>query len=326
MKILEIFIAAFFCAIINFLAVYFIMPIFIKYLKSIGFNQSVSEYALKEFQEKSKTPIMGGLIFVVVPSVISLFLFGFDILKYKKEMIVLFAFISFGAIGFIDDFLIIKRSNNEGLKAKYKLLAQIVLAIIIGYLLKFVVNYEIIIPFINYHLDLGYLYIILTVIILGGESNAVNFTDGMDGLCAGTVAIVLSFFAGLALINREVNIFLIIISVIFSLLAYLKYNFFPAKIFMGDSGSLALGALVGILALVLKKEVALIFLGGVFLWEILTVVIQVFSVKVFKKRVFLYTPIHYSFSKKGMPEKEVVLMFYGIALVLGAIGFVIGIF
>lgn len=326
MNYIEIIFSACLVAGISFLAVYFTMPQYIRFLKGLGVSQTVSEYSLKEFQEKAKTPIMGGLLFVVIPCLLSLLLIGFQSSLFKKEMLVLFTFFSFGLIGFIDDFLIIKHQNNQGLNPRYKLVGQIIFSLIAAYFIGQILDFKVTIPFTSIVVDLGYGYFPLAVIMLAGESNAVNFTDGMDGLCAGCVSIVLTFIAVIALLQKELYLFLIIIAVIAALLAYLRYNFFPAKIFMGDTGSLALGALVAILMMVLKKELSLLVIGATFLWEILSVMIQVFSVKVFKKRVFLYTPIHYSFSKKGMPEKEVVLMFYGITLVLSAIGFVVALF
>lgn len=312
-----------FMALISFLAVYIMMPGYINFLKRLGFNQEVSKYSLKEFQAKAKTPIMGGLLFILIPTII--LLIGLPFIHFSlSEVIVLIAFVGYGAIGFTDDFLIIKRQKNDGLKPRYKLIAQLFLAVIIILIINVHLNTKVHLPFINIILDLGFLYYLLVIIMFAGETNAVNFTDGMDGLCAGTVSIVLFFYGIMAYLAGEYGILAIITTVIASLLAYLKYNFFPAKIFMGDSGSLALGALLVGLSIVLKKELALILLGGTFLIEIMSVIIQITAVKLFKRRVFLYTPIHYSFVKKGMSEKNTVLRFYVLTFILALIGFFVG--
>lgn len=314
-----------FFAILSFLAVVLLMPKYIVFLKKIGFNQKVSEYALNDFKEKDKTPIMGGVIFILIPILIIL-IFKFNLLFNPKILVILVTYFLFGLIGFLDDYLIIRHNDNTGLNAKKKLFLQIIASVIIFLLLKDNLSFIIKLPFLNHDINLGYLYPVFLLIMFTGETNAVNFTDGMDGLCAGCVSISLFFFGIIAYLKNEFEILLIIILVISALIGYLKFNFFPAKIFMGDSGSIALGALLVIISVVLKVEILLLFIGATYLWEMLSVIIQIFWVKTFKKRIFLYTPIHYSFSKKGMKEKNVVLMFYKITFITSLIGFLIGMY
>lgn len=302
-----------------------VMPHYIKFLKSLNFHQEVSDYSLKQFVEKAKTPIMGGVIFIMIPIIFSvLFLLGNNITK--KEILVLAAFFGFGFVGFLDDFLIIKRKNNNGLKPKYKLLGQLILVIIFSFFLKDLIDFHIHIPFTQINVDLGYFYYVFLIIMFLGESNATNFTDGMDGLLAGCSIIVLIVFGIYCINAKEYNILLIIISIIAGLLSYLRFNFFPAKIFMGDSGSLALGGLFSMLSVILKKELALVIIGGTFFWELMSVVLQILAVKTIKRRIFLYTPIHYSFVKRGWKEKNVVLFMWAITILLAFIGYFVGLY
>lgn len=308
---------------LTFSTVFILMPYYIEYLKKLNFHQEVSNYSLKEFMQKAKTPIMGGVLFIIFPIIFSL-LFLLNSGINKKELLVMGAFFGFGFVGFLDDFLIIKRKNNNGLKPKYKLLGQFILVVIFSIFLNGVIDFNIHIPFFQKELNLGFLYYPFLVIMFLGESNATNFTDGMDGLLAGCSIIVLSVFAIYCFQMREYNLLMLIISIIGGLFAYLMFNFFPAKIFMGDSGSLALGGLFSMLAVVLKKELALLVIGGTFLWELMSVVLQILAVKTIKRRIFLYTPIHYSFVKRGWKEKKVVLFMWFVTAVLAFIGYFVG--
>ncbi|MPN07588.1 Phospho-N-acetylmuramoyl-pentapeptide-transferase [bioreactor metagenome] len=180
-------------------------------------------------------------------------------------------------------------------------------------------------PFTDLVVNLGWLYIILVFIMFTGSSNAVNITDGMDGLAAGTCFFALIPFILFAWQNELPYIALFILGVLGSLLGYLKYNLHPARIFMGDTGSLALGGLLAALAFVLKQEIALIFIGGVFVYETLCVILQIGSVKIRKKKIFKYTPIHYSFVINGMNEVNVVKMFWMMGFCCMVIGLMIGV-
>ena len=301
-----------------------IMPRFINLLKSLNYNQEVSEYALEEYKKKAATPIMGGLLFVVIPIIVALVV-DYRIIFDPSALMIILSFVLFCLVGFIDDYIIIVQKNNNGLSPKLKMLMQLIFAFVLFVGFKNHIDTNVAIPLTNINIPLGILYGLFMVFVYAAESNAVNFTDGMDGLCAGVSFISLIPFLVFALIDHEYYIATIITSVLGGLLAYLKFNFFPAKVFMGDSGSLALGALFTAIAIALERELLLVIVGGVFVWEMVCVCLQQFSVRVFHKRIFRYTPIHYAFVLRGMKEKRVVLMFYMIAFIFSIIGLMIGV-
>ena len=308
--------------IISLILVLIGMPKLIDYLKKISFNQTVSEYSLKEYKEKAKTPTMGGLLFIVVPIIVTLFL-AKGVLADLKMIVILLSFAGYGLIGFIDDYIIVIKRDNEGLRPKQKFIMQLLLAIIFFIIYRNNVSLDITIPIIKVVLPLSWLYSILVFFMFTGASNAVNLTDGMDGLAAGCSFISYIAFLIIALCMKEYQVAIFISSLLGALLGYLHYNVSPAKIFMGDTGSLALGAGFAAIAMVLKQELLLIIIGGVFVWETLCVIIQISSVKIRKKRVFKYTPIHYSFVLDGISEKRVVRSFWLLSLICAVIGLVV---
>jgi phospho-N-acetylmuramoyl-pentapeptide-transferase len=294
-------------------------PKFIAFLKDKQHNQSVSEYALDSFKSKEKTPVMGGVIFVLIPSILML-VFKPSVLSNPTFVLVFMSFIMYAFIGLWDDLKILYEKNNRGLSARFKLFLQIVFATIIYLLFREHLDTSIYFKPLDLSVELGHMYFILIVVMLSGASNAVNITDGMDGLAAGTVLIALLGFIVLMFSNSSTDLYFFTLSVMASLAAFLVFNQKPAKIFMGDVGSLALGALLASLAMVLKQELTLIFFGLVFIYETVCVMLQIFWVKVFKKRLFRYTPIHYSFILNNWRETAVVYLFYG----LGIIGLILG--
>ena len=308
--------------IISLILVLIGMPKLIDYLKKISFNQTVSEYSLKEYKEKAKTPTMGGILFIVVPIIVTLFL-AKGVLADLKMIVILLSFAGYGLIGFIDDYIIVIKRDNEGLRPKQKFIMQLLLAIIFFIIYRNNVSLDITIPIIKVVLPLSWLYSILVFFMFTGASNAVNLTDGMDGLAAGCSFISYIAFLIIALCMKEYQVAIFISSLLGALLGYLHYNVSPAKIFMGDTGSLALGAGFAAIAMVLKQELLLIIIGGVFVWETLCVIIQISSVKMRKKRVFKYTPIHYSFVLDGISEKRVVRSFWLLSLICAVIGLVV---
>ena len=308
--------------IISLILVLIGMPKLIDYLKKISFNQTVSEYSLKEYKEKAKTPTMGGILFIVVPIIVTLFLTK-GVLADLKMIVILLSFAGYGLIGFIDDYIIVIKRDNEGLRPKQKFIMQLLLAIIFFIIYRNNVSLDITIPIIKVVLPLSWLYSILVFFMFTGASNAVNLTDGMDGLAAGCSFISYIAFLIIALCMKEYQVAIFISSLLGALLGYLHYNVSPAKIFMGDTGSLALGAGFAAIAMVLKQELLLIIIGGVFVWETLCVIIQISSVKIRKKRVFKYTPIHYSFVLDGISEKRVVRSFWLLSLICAVIGLVV---
>ena len=183
----------------------------------------------------------------------------------------------------------------------------------------------ILIPFTHVEIDLGWFYFVLILIMFTAESNAVNLTDGLDGLSSGCVLIALAPFILFSILQGEYGLGVFLMAVFGSLLAYLKNNFFPAKIFMGDTGSLALGGLLAAVAMVLKQEILLVVIGGIFVLEVLSVIIQVTSFKLTGKRVFRMAPLHHHFELGGMNEKQVVLMFWCVEAVFAIVGYLMGV-
>lgn len=301
-----------------------VMPFYIKMLKSRNLNQSVSEYALEEYKQKQKTPIMGGLVFVVVPLIVLAIVYP-EAYTNKETLMIIVSFVLYCLVGFFDDILILLRHNNEGLSPRFKLILEIIITIVIFFTFKDILTLSIDIPFANTSITLPwFIFLPFMVLLYTAEANAVNFTDGMDGLCAGVSLIALIPFAIISCVKGMHHITIMIMPILGGLIGYLFFNFHPAKIFMGDSGSLALGALFASLSIILNKEIALFVIGGVFVWEMFCVCIQISSVKLFHKKVFRYTPIHYAFVLRGMKEVNVVLMFYLIQLVLSVVGLIIG--
>ena len=310
--------------LISFLLVFIIMPVFIKTLVLHNLNQEVSEYALEEYKKKAKTPIMGGLLFVIIPVIVYLAI-NFGHIRNREMLMIILSFISFCSVGFLDDIMIILRRDNSGLSPKAKLLMEFVYCLLIYALFHQDIATTVMIPFLSISIDFKWLYLPFMIMLYLAEANAVNFTDGMDGLCAGVSAIAIISFTGLSFIMKKYDVVIFLSCLLGGLFAYLCYNHYPARIFMGDSGSLALGGLFASLVVILNKEVALFFIGGVFVYEMFCVCLQLTSVKLFHRRIFSYTPIHYAFVLKGYKETKVVAGFYLLAFALAIIGFIIGV-
>ena len=301
------------------------MPKFISYLKSRNINQVTSEYALQEFKDKQKTPIMGGLLFVLIPIFVYIIIY-FKGLGDRRLLFILLSYVLYCSVGFIDDCLVISSHSNEGLSPATRLAMEFGYALILFVMFRDIIPSQVTIPFVRITVPLKwYVFLPFMILLYMAEANAVNFTDGMDGLCAGVSFIGLVAFYILSMLKGYSSVALFIACVLGGLLGYLKFNFKPAKIFMGDSGSLALGALFASLGILLDQNIALFFIGGVFVIEMARVLIQQVSVRIFHKRVFSYTPIHYSFVLKGFPETKVVEGFYLLELVLALLGLLIGI-
>ncbi|TDW14747.1 phospho-N-acetylmuramoyl-pentapeptide-transferase [Breznakia blatticola] len=309
---------------VSLIAVLLIMPVLIPVLHKIKFSQSEREEGLESHKIKTGTPTMGGLIFIVVPVILAIAI-NPSILQDVKMITVLVAYVGYGLIGFIDDFIIVVQKNNNGLPPRIKFLLQAALAICLYLIYKSYGDNTLWIPILHMDINIGFFFFLLVFLMFTAESNAVNLTDGLDGLCAGTVLIALIPFAAFAYQDNQMNLFYFILAVAGSLIGYLRFNIHPAKIFMGDTGSLALGGLLAAIALVLRKEILLVIIGGLFLMETLSVTIQVLSFKTRGKRVFRMAPLHHHFEMGGMKETKVVWMFYGISVVLAILGYVIGV-
>lgn len=302
----------------------FLYPLFINYLNKRQHQQIVSEFSLESFKAKAKTPSLGGVLFVLIP-VISLVVLYPQSLLDTRIVLVLLVYCAYGLIGFIDDYKIILERNNKGLSARVKFMMQLILAIIFYFIFRQELSSSIDLPFTDLDIDLGVLYALFVLFIFTGSSNAVNLTDGMDGLAGGTSLIALVPFAVFAYLQNEAYVFAFICALMASLIAYLWFNKHPAKIIMGDTGALALGAVLAAIALVLKQEFSFVFIMAVFIYETLCVMIQIGSVKLFKKRVFKYTPIHYSYTLSGWKETNVVYFFWFLGFVSMIIGLWLGV-
>ncbi len=303
-----------------------IMPALIRYLHKIKFGQTERDEGLESHKKKNGTPTMGGLAFILVPSIVYVVFALFS--PFRLDMntgIILLAYIGYGLIGFIDDYIIVVKKNNEGLKPGVKFAMQSVLAIVFFLLYRSVSSTGVWIPILDKTIDLGFLYFILVFFMFTAETNAVNLTDGVDGLCAGLMAIALVPFVLFAMLEGVPNVAFLLLLVVFALLGYLVYNLHPARIFMGDTGSLALGGLIAAAAMVLKQELLLIVIGFVFVAEVLSVIIQVTYFKRTKKRIFLMAPLHHHFEKSGWDENKVVRNFWTAGILCALLGLWLGV-
>ena len=287
--------------------------------------------------KKSGTPTMGGLIIILG---IFLGTFLWADLKNIYVLTVIFVSIALGLLGFIDDLLKIKQKNSRGLKSKFKLLGQIIIGLIAIYILSVHSEHQFLnnlyFPFFkNLVFPMGFFFIPFALFIIVGASNAVNLTDGLDGLATVPVMLValsytlISYVVGNTIFAEYLKIpyvenageLSIFCGAIFgSCLGFLWYNAPPAKIFMGDTGSLSLGGSLAAVAIIVKHEIVLAIIGGLFVLETVSVIIQVLSFKLTGKRVFMMAPIHHHFEKKGWPESTIVIRFWIIAIILALIG------
>lgn len=313
---------------ISFLITVLLSPILIPFLKRLKFGQSIREEGPKSHMKKSGTPTMGGLMIIfsiVMTTIIVALKFGEGSIGYEIWLL-LFVLVGYGLIGFIDDFIIIAMKRNLGLTSKQKLAGQVVIAIIF-YVTLHMNDFPtyIQIPGTTVQWELGWFYGVLVVFMLVGATNAVNLTDGLDGLLAGTASIAFGAFALLAayapVANNAVSLFAL--AVVGALLGFLVFNAHPAKVFMGDTGSLALGAAIAGIAILLKLEILLVIIGGVFVIETLSVIIQVISFKTTGKRVFRMSPLHHHYELLGWSEWRVVTTFWSVGVVFAVIGIVI---
>ena len=305
--------------------------ILIPLLKNLNASQRLSEYLEERHKNKKGTPTMGGLIFIIPVIVVMILMYLFGKIKFNTTIfIVIFTFLSYSLIGFIDDFLIIKRNNNKGLSESCKFLLQVVVAIIFFYLFMKSGNEPLLwIHTLGIKLDIGFLYGLIILLVLVSSSNAVNITDGLDGL-AGSLSLIAFLTFGIISYNtgwlegyEEVSLFCFAISG--ALIGFLLFNLNPAKVFMGDTGSLALGATMGAIAILTRHEILLILIGIVFVIETLTCIIQRVYYKFTKRRLFLMTPIHHSFEKKGYSERDIVKLFCLVGILASMLALIFGV-
>ena len=299
-------------------------------LKRIA-KQKVSLYLEKKHREKDGTPTMGGIIFIIPTIITVLILLFMNKIEFSNNLlIVIFVFIAYALLGFIDDFLIIKRKNNIGLTEFQKLIGQFLIALIFFYIyMKSGAEPVLDIYTLGIRIDMGWFYGIFLLFVLVASSNAVNITDGLDGLAGGLSVMaflafgLISWNSGAIAGTEDIAIFCFVL--VGALLGFLVYNTHPAKVFMGDTGSLSLGATLASVAIISKHEITLIVVAGVFVFETLVCLIQIFSMVYLKKKVFLMTPFHHHLERKGWDERDIVKFFWVIGLLLSMSAIVFGV-
>ncbi|MDE4086299.1 phospho-N-acetylmuramoyl-pentapeptide-transferase [Planococcus maritimus] len=297
-----------------------LMPVFIPLLKRMKFGQSIREEGPESHLKKMGTPTMGGLVFLISIIVTVLLVAAFNGELTTQVVILLIVLFGYGLIGFLDDFIKVVLKRNLGLTSLQKLLAQIVIAVLSFFLLRANgFDTALGIPFTNASIELGWVYVLFIVFWLVGFSNAVNLTDGLDGLVAGTASIAFAAFGILAIVQQETGIALFTFAVAGGLIGFLVFNKYPAKVFMGDTGSLALGGALAMVSILLKQELLLLLIGLVFVIETASVILQVGSFKLRKKRIFKMSPIHHHFELSGWSEWKVVTVFWGVGFISAAI-------
>jgi phospho-N-acetylmuramoyl-pentapeptide-transferase len=292
-------------------------PLFIPLLRKLKFGQQVRVDGPESHLKKTGTPTMGGII-ILVALTLSFLKFADNGPEYWA---LLTACLGFGLVGFLDDYIKIVFKRSLGLTAKQKLFGQLLFSAIFCYFLYRMDHSTIVgVPGTNWSIDLGWSYYLLVVIMFLGSTNAVNFTDGVDGLLSGTSALAFGAFAVIALEATQPQAAVFSAAVVGAVLGFLVYNAHPAKIFMGDTGSLGLGGGIAAVAILTKTELLLVVIGGVFVLEMLSVIIQVTSFKTRGKRVFKMSPIHHHFELSGWSEWRVVTTFWFVGLLLAGAG------
>ena len=312
---------------VAFLLTVLMLPRLIKYLHVLKFGQAIREEGPQSHMHKKGTPTMGGISFIiaiVISLIVAMFLDSSNIQYY---ILFIYTTISFSIIGYIDDMLIVVKKKNDGLAPRKKLMLQILFSVIFYILVTFIykdVNY-IHIPVFDYNLNISYFYIIFLVFWQTGFSNAVNLTDGLDGLATSVTIITTSTFALLAYKENNFPVLVFCLIIVGALVGFLLFNRNPAKIFMGDTGSLALGGILAAISVILHKEVAFLFIGLVYILETLSVIIQVAYFKKTGKRIFKMSPLHHHFELSGYGEVKTVYIFVIIAVISSAIGYFVGV-
>ena len=312
---------------IGFILVVLAMPKVIPFLHKVKFGQVEREEGLESHKSKNGTPTMGGIVFVIA-AILGAFIVNFNNLLDPELILATIVLVGYSAIGFVDDALIIVKHSNKGLPPLAKLLAQIALAIICYFFaMNFIPDFTsvITIPLLDINIDMGYLYPALILVMFAGESNGVNLSDGLDGLATGLSMVAIAPFIIFSIMTKDYTLASYATAMVGALLGFMMFNYHPAKIFMGDVGSLGLGGFLAILAILTKQELLLILVGGVFLMETLSVIIQVVSFKTRGKRVFKMAPIHHHFEMLGWSEQQVTISFWFIGFICGILSIVIGV-
>lgn len=293
-------------------------PFFIPELHKLKFGQSIREEGPKSHQKKSGTPTMGGIMIILGITLGTLAAAPWT----PEVLLAVFIMLGHFVLGFLDDYIKVVKKRNLGLKARQKLAGQILIAVVTMYVATQVlgIDTDIWIPGLDANVSLGVLYYPLVLFVLVGTSNAVNLTDGLDGLAAGTVAIAASAFAVVSVLTGHGDLAYFCVAMAAACLAFLRFNAHPAKVFMGDTGSLALGGALAAVGILTHTELLLVVIGFVFVCEALSVIIQVISFQTTGKRVFRMSPIHHHFELGGWSEWKVVTVFWCVGLLASVLG------
>ena len=312
--------------LLAFIITVILSPIFIPLLRRLKFGQSIREEGPKSHQAKTGTPTLGGIM-IVLSILITASTMALKYATLNTEILsLLFVLFGFALLGFLDDFIIIVKKRNLGLTSKQKLIGQIVISIIFYFVLTWNdFSTSVSIPFTDFSIDLGWGYALFIIFWLVGFSNATNLTDGLDGLLSGTAAIAFGAFAIIAWSQSNVEVTIFSMAVVGAVLGFLVFNANPAKVFMGDTGSLALGGAIAAISILTKTEFILLIIGGVFVAETLSVILQVISFKTTGKRIFKMSPLHHHYELSGWSEWKVVVVFWSACIVFAIIGVFAGV-
>jgi phospho-N-acetylmuramoyl-pentapeptide-transferase len=299
----------------------FLSPKFIAFLREREFGQQIREDGPKGHHIKAGTPTMGGVLIFLAVSVPFLILSNYE----WRSLGVFGVAIACALLGFADDYIKLVRRRSLGLRARTKLGVTIAISLALWFIAEHEAHLAptLRLRFVDYQIDLGPLYPLLIYFVVAGTTSAVNLTDGLDGLAAGCAAIVLLAYIGITFITGDLDMAMLAGCLVGACIGFLWFNAFPATIFMGDTGSLGLGGAIAGLAVMTKTEVLLILLGGIFVIEALSVLVQVVSFQTMRKRVFLMAPIHHHFELKAWSETKIILRFWIVASICCAIGFTI---
>ncbi len=296
-------------------------------LKKLRVGQKISIFVGETHRKKEGTPTMGGLIFIIPTIIATIALVLMGKVPYTSNLgIVLLVFLGYACIGFLDDFLSIRKGNNEGLTTYQKLFMQVLIAIGFFYIyMRSGGQTSWVVGTLHIDIEMGWLYGLFILFVLVGASNAVNITDGLDGLAGGLSAIAFIAFSLISLMVGFEDIGMFSLILVGSIVGFLIYNTYPAKIFMGDTGSLALGGVMGAIAILTHRELTLLVVASVFVIETLSVIIQTISYQLFHKKIFLMTPLHHHFEKLGWKETDIVKLFWVCGLILSMAGIIFGV-
>lgn len=308
----------------SFILAYLLGKILIPILHRMKYGQSIREEGPKAHMKKQGTPTIGGLIFIISTFIVTILYSVFYVKTLKNDaVIILLIFLAFGFVGFLDDYLKIRRKKNLGLRAYQKMILLMLITFVIYVFSKDTLGTNLYIPILNVNINLYYLYLPFLFVYFTGVTNAVNLTDGLDGLATTVTIIVLIFLFLISFVFGKVDIGIFAFILIGSLMAFLIFNVNPARVFMGDTGSLALGGAVASISFLLGIEVVLILAGIIYVIEALSVIIQVVVYKFTRKRVFKMAPIHHHFEHLGWSENKIVYVFGAITLIACIISFLL---